>query len=71
MAIELQMNCIPKVGRLIVLKAESISVETVLQRMVISKASSLVNLEEGYIMLAVHSAYRLQIRYLTPKNSVF
>ena len=61
MAIELQMNCIPKVGRLIVLKAESISVETVLQRMVISKASSLVNLEEGYIMLAAHSAYRLQI----------
>lgn len=65
------MSCIPKGGRLIVLKAESISVETVLQRMVISKASSLVNLEEGYIMLAVHSAYRLQIWYSTPKNSVF
>ena len=55
------MNCIPKVGRLIVLKAESISVETVLQMMVISKASSLMNLEEDYIMLAVHSAYGLQI----------
>ena len=67
----IQMNCIPKVGRLIVLKAESISVETVLQMMVISKASSLMNLEEDYIMLAVHSAYRLQIWYLTPKNSVF
>lgn len=47
------MSSIPKVGRLIVLKAESIPVETVLQRMVVSRARSPLNMEGGYIMLAV------------------
>lgn len=54
MVTTLKMSSIPKICELTILKAESVPLGTMLQRMVISKASSQINMEGGYLMLVVN-----------------
>lgn len=59
MIVKLQESIIPKICRLIVLKAGGVPIETMFQRIVISKASSQVHMEGSCVILVVHGAYSL------------